>query len=382
MAGKTHFSSKKELTQYVQDQANQLIGFSDIEIDLKLPKLNNDMDTIMPVLFKMFKLFSMSQANSVRDKGKGIDLVTEKGEIPADGKGSVLALEEGEISAEGKGAMANGEGSKGEKEKVIVEKGERVEIENIGSENWPEVGVEKEVVVIGVKGPTSRGRSPHKHPSTTPRRRNISYSGKDNWNIAGNTTLRRDMLSICNRIKELESQVDENSQRLRKATLVASSSDLRGLKSELKKIQQDDNSDASVLERVLFLIKRKYGIEVSELEIFANHWLPNGSYILKFVYRNTDNSCWQRLIEAMRKGGDKTFNFYLNFNLTRKRQSLFRTVRKLKYDGKIALWSVDCNGTISIMHLNEQWRKLTHHYSKEGDLIPTYTEKGVLNLFD
>jgi hypothetical protein len=57
-------------------------------------------------------------------------------------------------------------------------------------------------------------------------------------------------------------------------------------------------------------------------------------------------------------------------------------VRNLKKDGKIALWSVDCNGTISIMHLNEQWQKLTHHYSKEGDLIPTYSDKAVIHLFE
>ena len=175
-----------------------------------------------------------------------------------------------------------------------------------------EEGLEKEVEVIGVKGPIFRGRSIQKTLSyTTPKRRN--NSGNE-WDMAWNSRMKRDMISLFNRVKFLESDVDENAQRLRKATVIASSSELRGLESELVKIKnrQGANSEVSDLEQILLLIKRKYGIVVDELEIFANHWLPNGSYILKFVYRNSDNSVWQRLIEAMRIGGDKTFNFYLN----------------------------------------------------------------------
>ena len=306
-------------------------------------------------------------------EGMGVDLVTEREEGLAEGDSTLGAKELDKV-------LKN-------KEFVLIEKGKEgasgeMKVDPERTSNWvqrkPEVGVRNEVEVIGTKGTFSRGRSMQKTPSSTPsRRRDLS---KEQWDIAGNSNLRRDYIAICNRIKFLESQVDENSQRLRKATLIASSSDLRGLESELKKIQQDHNTNVSDLQKVLLLIKRKYGVEVDEMEIFANHWLQNGSYILKFVYRNTENSSWQRLLDAMRTGGVKNFNFYLNFNLTRKRLSLFKTVRKLKYDGKIALWNVDCNGTISIMHLNEQWRKLTHHYSKEGDLIPTYTDKAVCDL--
>ena len=405
MEVQTHFSSKKELTQYVQDQAKQFRGFSEVKLDLKLPKLNNEQDAFMHLLLTCFQLLKNNEAKrDVGDAGKGMEGLAEEGGVCKEGdqdahgifvketglekRGS--ALEKGEPVKE-KGVVDEEKGSVSvteEKGSVTEEKGSVTEEKGVLAEEKEGKTLGKgailgtpDIEVIGERGPNSRGRALLKPTTNTPRR-SRDHSGKDNWNIAGNSSLRKDMIHIHNRIKELESQVDENSQRLRKATLVASSSELRGWKSELKRIQGDKNSKVSELERILILINRKYAVEVTDLEIFANHWLPNGCYILKFVYRNTDNSCWQRLIEAMRKGGDKNFNFYLNFNLTRKRLSLFKTVRNLKKDGKIALWSVDCNGTISIMHLNEQWQKLTHHYSKEGDLIPTYSDRAVIQLFD
>ena len=406
----THFSSKKELTQYVQDQAKQFRGFSEVKLDLELPKLSNEQDAFMHLLLKCFQLLKNSEAERGKgDAGKGMEVLAEEGGVCREGhldapgilvkdtgldkRGS--ALEKGEpvkekgvvaekkgVVAEEKRVVAEMKGVVAEEKGAVAEEKEGKTLQNLGSvQEKGVVSGQPDIEVIGERGPNSRGRALLKPPATTPRTRRDT-SGKDNWNIAGNSSLRKDMIHIHNRIKELESQVDENSQRLRKATLVASSSELRGWKSELKRIQGDKNSNVSELERILLLINRKYNVEVSDMEIFANHWLPNGCYILKFVFRNTDNSCWQRLIEAMRKGGDKNFNFYLNFNLTRKRLSLFKTVRNLKRDGKIALWSVDCNGTISIMHLNDQWQKLTHHFSKEGDLIPTYTDKAVIQLFD
>jgi hypothetical protein len=403
MEVQTHFSSKKELTQYVQDQAKQFCGFSEVKLDLKLPKLNNEQDALMHLLLTCFQLLKNNEGNA----GKGMVVLSEEGGVCKEGDLDVAsdgifvkdtglerkssALEKGEPVKE-KGVVDEEKGVVDEEKGVLAkEKGvlaEVKEVKTLGSvRSTPEKGVvlgeEPDIKVIGERGPNpARGRATVKPPVQTPRRRRDSSGKEYNWNIAGSSSMRKDMIHIQNRIKVLESQVDKNSHRLRKATLVASSSELRGWQSELKRIQGDKNSNVSELERILILINRKYAVEVTDLEIFANHWLPNGCYILKFVYRNTDNSCWQRLIEAMRKGGDKNFNFYLNFNLTRKRLSLFKTVRNLKKDGKIALWSVDCNGTISIMHLNERWQKLTHHYSKEGDLIPTFSDKAVIQLFD
>lgn len=80
MEVQTHFSSKKELTQYVQDQAKQFRGFSEVKLDLKLPKLNNEQDAFMHLLLTCFQLLKNNEAKrDVGDAGKGMEGLAEEG---------------------------------------------------------------------------------------------------------------------------------------------------------------------------------------------------------------------------------------------------------------------------------------------------------------
>jgi hypothetical protein len=74
----------------------------------------------------------------------------------------------------------------------------------------------------------------------------------------------------------------------------------------------------------------------------------------------------------MGEGGDRKFNLYLNFNLTRKRLALLSDVRRYRKEKKIEKYDVNENGQISI-RIHKKWMKITHHYSKDNSLIQTYS---------
>ena len=60
----------------------------------------------------------------------------------------------------------------------------------------------------------------------------------------------------------------------------------------------------------------------------------NGRNIIRFTKRGV-NSPWHKLVEAMGEAGDRKFNLYLNFNLTRKRLALVSDVCRYKKENKI-----------------------------------------------
>ncbi len=205
---------------------------------------------------------------------------------------------------------------------------------------------------------------------------------EDAWDASNNFKQKFNRLN--NRLDYLESQVDENATRNRKGTLICSSSSKEG-HSLLKPIMARNNG-ANVstnnkctedeLVQVLELIEKKYRVQLVPSNISASHWLPNGSFIIRFNDRGI-NSPWQKLVEAIAEGGDRDINLFLNFNLTRKRLSLLAEVRRFKKDKKIEKYEVNENGQISI-RVKSKWMKITHHYSKKTDiqqseLIYTYS---------
>ncbi len=207
--------------------------------------------------------------------------------------------------------------------------------------------------------------------------------------------VKQNLSRINKRMDFLESQVDENSTRLRKGTLICSSSDANGnslLKPIMPKAGPQDpdgkksNQQCSLEElmKVLDLIEKKYKVKLNSADISACHWLPSGSFIIRFTNRGV-NSPWHKLIEAMGEGGDRNFNLFLNFNLTRKRLALLSDVRKYKKEKKIEKYDVNQNGQISI-RIHKKWMKITHHYSKDNSLIQTYSnfklQKTVDELFN
>ena len=211
----------------------------------------------------------------------------------------------------------------------------------------------------------------------------------EEWNLP--TQLRQNLSRMNNRMDCLESQVDENSTRLRKGTLICSSSNADG-KSLLTPIMpkagpQDpegkkSNQPCSLEElmKVLDLIDQKYKVKLNTADISASHWLPSGSFIIRFTNRGV-NSPWHKLVEAMGEGGDRQFNLYLNFNLTRKRLALLSDVRRYKKEKKIEKYDVNENGQISI-RIHKKWMKITHYYSKENSLIVTYSNSKLQQTVD
>ncbi len=250
-------------------------------------------------------------------------------------------------------------------------------------ENKKSVG--EEGVEGGFDGGSDNGEGGRgSNPSQARGRARVREEGErrrsEDWEVP--LHVRQNLSRINNRMDYLESQVDENSTRLRKGTLICSSSDAEG-KSLLKPIMpkagpQDPegkkaNQPCSLeeLKKVLDLIDQKYKVKLDSADIAACHWLPSGSFIIRFNDRGV-NSPWHKLIEAMGEGGDRKFNLYLNFNLTRKRLALLSEVRRFKREKKIEKYDVNENGQISI-RIHKKWMKITHHYSKENSLIFTYT---------
>ena len=186
------------------------------------------------------------------------------------------------------------------------------------------------------------------------------------------------------RIDRLESEVDEYGQRGLKGMVILSAPDFKYISDNkvpipslfqgMKSFNQDQEStkedELHDLEKVISLIDQKYDVKVPMTEVYGCHFLPNGMYCMRFVYRNPTNSAWAELMKKMRTGGDTELNFYCNIQLTRKRRQLFNAVRKLKYEKRIQQFNVNVNGEIS-MKFKEKWLKITQYYSTSGEFFPT-----------
>lgn len=312
MSEKVIFKSKSDITNFFNSQANQLNEISDGDVsNIKQLKLNNFEEALFSFCLK---------AN------KKIQVLSEMLESFKKDNGNLGEREEGVGRGVSASAIGGGEGSPNSRQ----ERGRAREREERKDEQWE-----------------------------------TSNSFRQKFN------------RINNRLDYLESQVDENSTRLRKGTLICSSSNKEG-QSLLKPIMAMSNATNTGtnnkcteedLKQVLELIDKKYKVKVNPSNVSASHWLPNGSFIIRFTDRGF-NSPWQQLVEAMAEGGDRNVNVFLNFNLTRKRLSLLTEVRRLKQEKKIEKYEVNENGQISI-RIKSKWMKITHHYSKKTDIQPS-----------
>ena len=207
------------------------------------------------------------------------------------------------------------------------------------------------------------------------RAREREERGREEWDATN--SFKHKFNRLNNRLDYLESQVDENATRLRKGTLICSSSSKEGhsllqpimARSNGANVSTNNKCTEDELVQVLELIQKKYRVQLVPSNISASHWLPNGSFIIRFNDRGI-NSPWQKLVEAMAEGGDRNINLFLNFNLTRKRLSLLAEVRRFKKEKKIEKYEVNENGQISI-RIKSKWMKITHHYSKKTDIQPS-----------
>ena len=121
------------------------------------------------------------------------------------------------------------------------------------------------------------------------------------------------------------------------------------------------------------IINKKYKVKVPREDVQACHRLPSGSIIIK-IWRRTNVSPWQNLINSIRTGGDKNINCYLNFHLTKTRSNLLYEVRQLKKKNIITTLSSDENGSIYIQKKEDNKKmRITSHVSQKGEKCKTYT---------
>ena len=121
------------------------------------------------------------------------------------------------------------------------------------------------------------------------------------------------------------------------------------------------------------IINKKYKVKVPRGDVQACHRLPSGSIIIK-IWRRTNGSPWQNLINSIRTGGDKNINCYLNFHLTKTQNNFLHKVRQLKKKNIITTFSSDENGSIYIQKKEDDKKmRITSHYGKKGEKCKTYT---------
>ena len=220
--------------------------------------------------------------------------------------------------------------------------------------------------------------------------RTMDHLGSKSWVTPSNAGHIRETNKLRDEMQKMESQIDEIGQRGLKEMVVCSAPDFKytegrkfkipTLFEEMKTLKPDDGEiptkeeELEDLKKVLSLIEKKYGVKVPITEIYGCHFIPNGMYCIRFVYRNPACSAWADLTKEIRTGGKEDVKFYCNIQLTRKRRLLFNAVRDLKFNRRIQQYRIDVNGCISIK-LKEKWMKLTQYYTAAGELIPTKLPK-------
>ena len=207
-------------------------------------------------------------------------------------------------------------------------------------------------------------------------------SNDEDWKTAISGKLRSEIQSMKDSVNILESELDQSQQLMRKGTLIVSSPRITNKEgklvkeSQFKKLIDEKKDDDSNLVDILDLVEKKYGVKIPLKEVYGAHWLPNNSYVIKILYRNPDFSCWRQLTSSLYKGGlseQKELNVYLNFNMTKRRQTLLFHCRQLKRENLIEKYFTDDNGNISVC-IQEKWCKITQHYTSDGkQLITTYS---------
>lgn len=148
------------------------------------------------------------------------------------------------------------------------------------------------------------------------------------------------------RIQIQEDEQDEARQRSLKGNLILTNPAVNGKVSLIKTENQLKEESESLTDHIIHLVKNKYDVSLPEADIQALHHLPNGSVVMR-VWNRRPGSAWYKLLDAIKSGKNQEYNFYANFHLTRRRNSLLYEIRTLKKAGKIHKFFTDENGAIS-----------------------------------
>ena len=140
-------------------------------------------------------------------------------------------------------------------------------------------------------------------------------------------------------------EVDECRQRGLKGNLILTSPTNNNKINLIKTDQQLQEENQTLTNHILALVKQKFDVVIPLQDLQALHRLPNGNVILR-LWNRTPGSAWSRIVDGIKAGKNMGMNFYANFHLTRRRNSLLYEVRQLKKLGSILKFYTDENGQI------------------------------------
>lgn len=149
------------------------------------------------------------------------------------------------------------------------------------------------------------------------------------------------------RLRDLESDADTNSQKLKTGSLILTQPREGNLIAKKENLEAKGTSVASHASKV---IEAKTGVSVDENDLKAAHFLPNGNIKVKFTDVK-ESSKFKQVVQKIKKPlpDEKKVPVYLNFDLTKKRAALLYEVRRLKRENKIYRFFTDFDGSISII---------------------------------
>lgn len=184
------------------------------------------------------------------------------------------------------------------------------------------------------------------------------------------------------RMRANEDEMDECRQRSLKGNFIISSppDPSKQRVSLLKTDEQLRQDGETLIDHVLDLAKRKYDVTISTDDVQACHRLPNNSVILR-IWRRCPGSAWQDLVEKVKSGTNSGFNVYLNFHLTRRRNSLVYEIRKMKKMGKIHKFLTDENGHITVkVRESDGKKRITFFAGGPSEAPKTFTTQELFDL--
>ena len=181
--------------------------------------------------------------------------------------------------------------------------------------------------------------------------------------------------SLEDRMRQNEDETDECCQRSMKGNfvIISKANPNNHKVSLIKTDSQLEEDEETLVQHVIDLAVKKYGVRITEDDIQACHRLPGGGIVLRLIRRGPGSS-WTNIVGKIKEGFNSDMNVYFNFQLTRRRNGLIYELRQLKRDGKIDKFYSDENGQISVkIKSGDKKTKLTYSAGENGKPSTTVT---------
>ena len=182
------------------------------------------------------------------------------------------------------------------------------------------------------------------------------------------------------RTRALEDQTDEMQQKSLLGSFIITSranNDLETLITPEKELKEP------LIDHVKTLVLTKLNVTLPKEDVRSCHYLQDGSIMIS-LGNLRPNSAYDKIVSEIKNPGPerRKTNLYVNFMLTRRRNSLLYEVRKLKRENAIFKYWSDFNGAITVkVEEGGAKQKLTCITNKKDHNIRTYTVREVKEEF-